>query len=404
MSARRISRGVSLIEALVALAVMGFGMLGVVGMQVSMRQNSDIAKQRSEATRLAQEAIETRRAFVTMTAAPSGFLAWSDLTAPPSETINGTNAAYTRTILLPDTGSGRSKDLIVTVTWTDRAGNAQSVRLVSSVTGSTPDLATSVGIPAWGGTKVRQARGRHNAIPPAAVDQADGTSKFAPPGSPKAWVFDNSTGYIIKTCTDPSTCAAVHLRLLWGFVDFSTGTVQPTVADAAAPISPVFNLDIAVDTTAPATATVACFKDVAATYYTYYCAVPVLAIAGSTWSGKAYLTGGSLNVATAIADATTTRHRVCRYTPVRGCQPAVGSTIWGTEGTTASCSGTAPTPSRLMSNLEHPLNYLDVAESLGNQNFLVIRAGDGTTAFNCPDDDVSTPLIQTTTWHHQPSS
>lgn len=63
------SRGVSLIEAVVALAVMGFGMLGIAAMQSSLRQNSDIARQRAEAARLASEAIEAMRSYSVVNAA-----------------------------------------------------------------------------------------------------------------------------------------------------------------------------------------------------------------------------------------------------------------------------------------------------------------------------------------------
>ncbi len=55
-------RGISLIEAVVALAVMAFGMLAFVGLQSSLRFNGDVAKQRAEAVRIAQEAIEQWRA------------------------------------------------------------------------------------------------------------------------------------------------------------------------------------------------------------------------------------------------------------------------------------------------------------------------------------------------------
>ena len=45
------------------MAVMAFGMMAIVGLQTTLRQNSDIAKQRSEAVRIAEEAIEQWRAF-----------------------------------------------------------------------------------------------------------------------------------------------------------------------------------------------------------------------------------------------------------------------------------------------------------------------------------------------------
>ena len=64
----RPSRGVSLIEALVALAVMSIGLLGVAGMQATLRSTADLSKQRSEAVRLAQEKLEDLRSFGTLVA------------------------------------------------------------------------------------------------------------------------------------------------------------------------------------------------------------------------------------------------------------------------------------------------------------------------------------------------
>ena len=410
MSAWRLSvrpwgrqRGVSLIEAVVALAIMGFGMLGVVAMQIAMRQSSDISKQRTEASRLAHAAIEARRPVSAMTAT-AGQVAWTDLVSPGAETIAGANATYTRTVTILDTGSGRSKNFVVDVQWTDRSGVAQSVRLVSSIAGSMPELAMSVGVPAWGDSKVRNPRGRNPAIPPAAVDQGDGTSKFTPPGSTSSWIFNNSTGYIEKSCNSAGVCTSVTWRLLAGFVAFQTGGTQPTPAEGENPTSSAFSLFAYVDVTSPVSTTINCFNEPFTNYYAYFCAVPVVPAGGAKWSGFSYLDGGSLNLASSLSDNNPGHYRVCRYTPVRNCQPAVGSTIWGAEGSTASCSGVSPTPSRKLTNIDHPLNYLDVTESLVNQNFLVIRAGDGTTAFQCPDDDSSTPLIQSTTWNHQPSS
>ena len=40
----RAQRGLSLVEAMVAMAVMGFGTLAVLGVQASLRLNGDIAK------------------------------------------------------------------------------------------------------------------------------------------------------------------------------------------------------------------------------------------------------------------------------------------------------------------------------------------------------------------------
>ena len=89
MSSAARSRGVSLIEALVALAVMAFGLLGVVGMQATLRFNADVSRQRAEAVRMAQEKMEEMRAFgVLGSVAPAGEHGYADIisatdTPPP---------------------------------------------------------------------------------------------------------------------------------------------------------------------------------------------------------------------------------------------------------------------------------------------------------------------------------
>ena len=90
----RRQRGVSLIEALLALLVMALGMLGMVGVQSSLRHSSDVAKQRSEAVRIAQLEVERWRAFTALAGGGgTNFGEMADATA----TIAGTNATFTRT-------------------------------------------------------------------------------------------------------------------------------------------------------------------------------------------------------------------------------------------------------------------------------------------------------------------
>src|SRR5262249_50680759 len=59
-------RGFALLEALVAFAVMAVGVLGTIALQSTLRYSGDIAKQQSEATRIAQAEIERLRAFATL--------------------------------------------------------------------------------------------------------------------------------------------------------------------------------------------------------------------------------------------------------------------------------------------------------------------------------------------------
>lgn len=372
----RTQHGISLVEALVALLVMSFGTVALLGVQANLRMNADVAKQRSEAVRLGQEALEDMRSFGTL----ADFEALADV---PATDIAGfaSNTTFTRTIDVANGATARERLLTVDVGWADRTGQAQSIRLTTSVHGVPPALAGSL-VVASDTAYTNTPAQRHAGIPPGAVTQSDGTSTFSPPGGGgTSWVFNNVTGYITRVCLG-GVCTDVNARLLAGYVRFATGPTQPTGDDAevppsARPVAPM--IDVVVAQTAPSPATVACYEDQSFPgWVPYYCAVP-LGI-GSAWSGRSLVQ--NLPLASSIADATATLYRICRYTPERS-QAAV-----------------APPAFR---NVDHPLDYVNVNQALLQQNFLVIRAGDGSTAFDCPDD-TDGDLVDARTWHHQPSS
>jgi Tfp pilus assembly protein PilV len=52
-----------LVEVLIALVVLAIGVLAIAVFQTTLSRNSDLAKQRTEATRLAQQRIEDLRAY-----------------------------------------------------------------------------------------------------------------------------------------------------------------------------------------------------------------------------------------------------------------------------------------------------------------------------------------------------
>ena len=113
------SRGVSLVEAMVALAVMAFGMLTVVGVQSTLRLNGDIAKQRTEATRIAQESLEQSRAFEVIDSADAtpGQLAWEGIVnGTYSVTPPNTNTTYTVRRVVTTLAEPQTKTVRVEVT------------------------------------------------------------------------------------------------------------------------------------------------------------------------------------------------------------------------------------------------------------------------------------------------
>ena len=374
--------GVSLIEALVALAIMAFGMLGVIGMQATLRFNADVSKQRSEAVRLAQEEIERLRNFgvlaTTSGIAPFAFDDIANVAAATVAVPTSANTTYTRTTTVAPAVAGDPllKKVTVTVNWLDRRATSstdlQAVTLTTVIAGIAPELAGSLGIPG-DQAATQRPRERHSAIPIGATNQGS-TSTFAPPGGGSlVWVFNNATGMITSMC-NPG-CTPFNAWLLTGFIQFAvsgapTALIAESPSDGAIPAVGVNVLQ-----TVPILQTVLCRTSLSSTFLTYYCAVQTFGT--NPWSGRSELTGIAL--ATALTDVSASQYKVCRYTSVQ--------------------SPTTPGNN----NAEHPLNYVSVGTPLTNQNFLVTLAGDGALPYSCPGD-VPGNLVNSTTYQHQPSS
>jgi Tfp pilus assembly protein PilV len=417
VSSRRGIRGVSLIEALVAMAIMAFGMLGVVGMQAALRTGADQSKQRSEAVRLAQEAMETLRSFGQTATAPAGELTYALIDSQAASAVTSSttagytgNATFNRSVTVIDhaastaASSPRMKTVTVDVTWADRDSTGltdRNVTLRSVIAEISPQLGGSLALPTNRSAPQRPG-GRHPSIPRSATPGAAGESNFNPPGTTGVtFVFDNSTG-LIKNCTPAAICPGGKTSLLSGYIRFATG-VPPTGADAEIPPDPTvpsvlgggqlgvtlgFRLpptttDYTVDSV---TAPIGCYVYQGPNYLEYFCAVPLTlpaVVSNGTWSGTLdlILPTGALAVDAVPgtpSDVTPSRYRVCRYTP----EPTNDAPPGGNDA--------------------HPLLYTGVAVSLTNQNFLVISAGDGTLAFGCPTDNTATPLVDGDTKLHQP--
>ena len=411
--ARNTARGVSLIEALVALAVMAFGMLAVAGLQATMRLNADIAKQRSEAVRIGQEAIEDWRGFTAMVTTVD-VVDYADLITIAGTPVPGytTNTAYTLTRTVTDDTAGlRRKALRVDVSWTDRTGAQQGIQLNSMIAAVAPEVAAALAVPSPGAPN-KLPRGRHPSVPIQARDFGDGTSGFKPPqagGGTVAWRFNNLSGLVTKVCTVPaavdnagltladlSGCSDIVGQVLTGYIRFLTGPVtepQPTEPEVEGQIiNPlqsrnVRNLDVALSLTSLGHPSApVCFDDAPTaslptrTLVSYYCLI--YANASRTWSGISTLVpldwsppGGA---AWEIGVGDAARYTVCRFTPI---------------------------DNDVVANPLHPRNYASVTvnQVMAQQNFLVISAN-----WTCPVEDfpVSAALgdfVNSHTRRHQPA-
>jgi Tfp pilus assembly protein PilV len=380
----RNARGISLVEALVALAIMGFGTLAVLGVQTTLRYNADISKQRGEAVRIAQQALEDIRSFETLDDY-NNKVSTAPVDVAGYEVAN-TTYRLTQTITdgaADDVNAPRSKTIVIDVSWQDRSDQTQSVRLNAVLQGTPPVLAGSLVVNS-NIAVVRRPMGRNPVIPLEATTSGDGqTSRFDPPGAGFSWIFSNSTGYITQVCV-ADVCSALNARLLAGYVRFTgNAAVASSAADAEIPTGAGFPLEVIVRQTAPADqiGDKPCYERVGASHVAYFCAVPVGT--GDRWSGRSLVVHA--NIVATLADATLNRWRVCRYTP------KLGHFVVPTQ----------------MRNEEHPLDYVDVRASLINQNFLMIGAGNGVTAFTCPNESDGTGVLDFVdgdTYRHQPAN
>ncbi|MGM9480389.1 type IV pilus modification PilV family protein [Roseateles sp. NT4] len=413
--APRLQRGVTLVEALIALLVMSFGMLALVGLMSHLRLGADVARQRSEAMRIAQAAMATARNFsvlnITATT-PASAVAYALLTsqAPVPVTPPDANTTYTVQRTVTPVAGVQAMQVRVNVSWADRSGGPQFINLDTIIAGVDPLFSGAVGF-APPAAAVTLPSARSPAVPAGAKQLDDKISAFRPSGlGPVVWIFNNLSGAITGKCTIPAgtpvsalTAADVEScknntvgYLLSGSIRFSrTNPASPTAPEAAAiPVGlslvdgsyflprldaqgmPVMNgggmvLD-GFTATAPAGAHLPdCFSGspggpAGAQFVNYHCIVypPDTAASGSrpTWSGKLVLTGVSLGT-------TSAEYRVCRYSADYNASGGIYTADW-----------------KALENEEHPAVYARVAGSLTHQNFLVVRGDVG-----CPPAPAASP-------------
>ncbi|MFG6441178.1 type IV pilus modification PilV family protein [Roseateles sp. LKC17W] len=404
-------RGVTLIEALVALVVMSFGMVALVGLLGNLRYSGDIAKQRGEAMRIAQAELELLRSFSTLTK-PAGAAAnirdydQDLLPAVAARTVpaENTNTVFqlARTVrplvqgvTLPagvnEPQTLRAQAVSVTVGWEDRSGAQQQLVLDTIISRAAPVFSLAMGV-APPSSGLRLPDKRNPVIPQSAKDLGNGASAFRPGGGSSAvWVFNNRTGVITGVCEIPvdqavSTLMASDVEscrnntvgyLVSGTIRFSLGdTPDATAPQSTAlpqPLNASLNLTpsqfktrrngvlvLAPGGDYPVSPNHVCFSDApeagatTRTAVNYSCLVHPNTQSPRNWWGQLLLTGLSLG-------ATSSTYKVCRY-----------SADYNGNGYT-HIPTTDPEGLDKIDNEEHPAAYQRVSYSLARQNFLVVR-------------------------------
>lgn len=409
---RHLARGVSLVEAMVALAIMAFGMLAVVGVQGTLRLNADIAKQRSEATRIGQEMLETQRAFTVIDSA-AGQRAWSDIGTSAETEVTGltTNTVYRVGRSVLTYANPPAKALAVTVRWDDRTGQPQQVMLSSAIAAAAPALSGTLGVrPGTASVApLRRPYRRHPSIPVQARDFGTSSAWVPPYRASIALVFNNVSGLITGICNfaliessnetiapaDIQSCSNnTAAQLITGYVRFNRTTTGPDLlaADVENPIGPALRVVMQINLTSTGhTGTPFCADDAdpystadgAMQYASYFCVV--YSNAAARWSGRidvepltTYNAGVPLiwEISDSPSGGGIERFRVCRYTP-------------------------ATSDAQAIPNQAHPRNYTDVNGNLTNQNFVVVSSSK-TCPVDVPANPAAGDLVNSNTLQHQP--
>ena len=234
----RPQQGFVLIEALVAFVVLAFGMLTLAAFQATLSRNSDVAKQRGEAVRLAQEKLEDMRSFSTLTP----YTAYTDVAEQNVAGVTS-NTTFRITQGITTSTDPDYKVAKVDIEWNDRYGAEHKISLDSVIAGVDPKLSGRLGLSQWfAGT--RRPKNRALTVPYPSKDLGNGESVFKPiETGTRALVFNNASGIITRICTvaastatanlqggelNSGTCEDVHGYLVQGFVRFDYGTFNPT--------------------------------------------------------------------------------------------------------------------------------------------------------------------------------
>jgi prepilin-type N-terminal cleavage/methylation domain-containing protein len=363
------ARGFSLIESLIALVIVSFGLLAIAGVHLKLVRGEDIARQRGEATRLAQEKIEELRSFTQLGAA-AGVNSWGGM-AGATDTITNNpdyhaNTTFTRTWQVLDSVDDAWRRVRVTVAWTDRvnelANDETTLSFNTMIAKTDPFDSGALAFPLPGNTTLKRPKNRSLNIPVPATDLGDGHSAIKVTNALYA-VFSNDSGWVVRTCAFEITqasqlalCPQTTAYIIAGYIslsgpnafpaDLSINTMQITGSTGVTCALPTD----AVDQNDPSV-TIAGYK--------YYMCVVHVATTGDAWSGKVRLAAASLN-------NSATDYLVCRFQ----YRPKVDK------------------PS--VDNPNNVQPYTSVTDSLDNQNYLI------TTANTCPAVGPNGSTFQTT--------
>lgn len=125
------TRGFTLIEVLISLAILAIGVVIIVKFQGDLLRNMGSTQQQSEAVSLAENKLNELRNYVALTTA-EGTPSYEQIVDGSQITINN-NTTYTISWDVTPVTTPPYKTVVITVSWTNSANSTESVSLESII-------------------------------------------------------------------------------------------------------------------------------------------------------------------------------------------------------------------------------------------------------------------------------
>lgn len=132
-------KGQGLIEVMMTVLIITGCVLALARFQNYLAYSNSLANQQYTATQLALSKIETLRDY----SALSGTSSYANI-ASGSSTTTGTTATYSLTWTVTSNVNPTYKKIDITVSWTDRYGTSQSIRLISQISSIDPGYSATI--------------------------------------------------------------------------------------------------------------------------------------------------------------------------------------------------------------------------------------------------------------------
>lgn len=136
------NRGQTFIEVLITALFISFSVIALIRFQTYLAYDNSLARQKSEAIILASKELEQLRTYQVLNT-QAGFTSYQSI-ATGNSSVTGMNATYAVSWVVTPYTNPTYKAVNVTVSWTDRYNNSQSIQMSSNIPGIDPTNSATI--------------------------------------------------------------------------------------------------------------------------------------------------------------------------------------------------------------------------------------------------------------------